>query len=266
LTAEVDTLKPSIGGELVMEIAPRGPEGSLVVDDQVVGPAPGAAGDLLPGWHLVSIRDGDRVLFETGAMIRPGEVTILTAPEAPARGQGRLTVRSRVLTDEGFVEISGRPVWIDGTPAGETPLEANLDSGYHSVRVTAEGFPDEVRVQALEAGSARYVEAEFGREVPLRVSVSAPAAGSVAGPLAIPVRVDTQDGNVLASGFLHVLGADRSATVPIPLVASGTDAGLWVAVVPASVTRETRELLAYASASDDLGRQGESELFRVPLN
>jgi hypothetical protein len=260
-----DTLHPVLGGEIVVEVDRQAPSGPLFLDGRMAGTAPGTLSRVGPGWHTLSIRDGERILFEDACAVRPGEVTVVQVPPVPPRGKGRMVVRARFLSEEGLVEETGRPVWVDGENRGATPLDLTLPSGFHSVRVDRDGEPAAVEVFFLEAGRARYVNAEFGRGASLAVSVSAPAGASSRGPVAIPVRV-TGDGGplTLTDGALFVVRPGQGRPLSVPLVPSGTDPGLWVAVVPADLL-ETSPLTGYAQCRDEMGREGVSEIFSLEL-
>lgn len=261
-----DRLQPLLSGDLVVEVEKQGPSGDLALDGKVLGTAPGTLSDVPPGWHVVSIRREETLLYEDACLIQPGEVTVLTAPPVPSRGQARITVRSRVLGDEGFAETEGQTVWIDGQRQGKTPLETTLNAGYHSFRVGGENGSSWVTVMNLDAGSSRYATAEFGREEKLQVAVSPPAGARASDPLAIPVRVRSGEGTVLLStGLLYLVLPKQSKPVGLPLVASTTDPDLWVAVVPGELTRNNSTLVGYVSCTDDLGRVGDSDLFTLQL-
>ena len=83
-----DTLRPLLGGDVVAEVNRQGPTGALYVDGTLSGAAPGTVSDVAPGWHVVSVRNGDAVLFEDACVVRSGEVTLVTVPPVPPRGRG----------------------------------------------------------------------------------------------------------------------------------------------------------------------------------
>ena len=70
---------------------------------------------------------------------------------------------------------------------------------------------------------------------------------------------------MLEEGFIHIVKAGQATSVGVPLVPSGTDPDVWVAVVPRELSAGSKVLVGYASCNDDLGRSGESELFSIPL-
>ena len=261
-----DTLHPLLGGEIVVEVERQGRTGDLYVDGELVGTVPGAVSDVGPGWHIVSVRDGNTVLFEDACEVTPGEVTLVVVPPVPPRGKGRVTVRARLLGETGFEELEGSSVWIDGEAVGKCPFVATLDAGFHSVRVEAGKRSPLVEVINAEAGAARYVNAEFGREERLEVLVAPPKQVGAKTALAIPVHIRADNESVLLEeGFLYVVRPDQATAIGVPLVPSGTDPDLWVAVVPENLTGHAPSLTGYAACVDDMGRRGESELFRLTL-
>lgn len=261
-----DTLNPLLGGDVVIELEQQARGGTVYLDGVERGSAPGSVRDVPPGWHVVSVRDGDAVLFEDGCTVRSGEVSVISVPPVPPRGKARLNVRSRILEATGFRETKGNLVVIDGKMVGETPLSATLDAGFHGIRIEAEGQPTRVEVLHLDAGSTRYVNAEFGREERLSVIATPPVEVTTQRPLAIPVRVSSHDKPVLLQeGAVNVVRPGQSKPVVVPLVPSGTDPALWVAVIPLDVVSPLDVLVGYARCVDDLGRSGDSELFHVRL-
>jgi hypothetical protein len=265
--ARADTLRPLLAGDVVVEVERHGPRGTIHLDGVEAGAAPGSIGDVGPGWHLISIRDRDGVLYETSCVVSPGEVTVVTVPPVPPRGKGRLIIRARVLTEEGYHESAGNSVLIDGQPAGETPLEVTLPAGFHSVRVQGIDHPPTVEVLYLEAGRSRYVDAEFGREEYLDVTVTPPVQAQGKLPLALPVVIERGGkGVALNEAHLNVIREGQSRPIPIPLVHSGTDDKVWVAVLPTELLPTTGALTGYASCTDDTGRTGHSDLFRLTLH
>jgi hypothetical protein len=265
-SAAPDTLNPLLGGDLVIELEQQARGGAVYLDGAKRGTAPGSLRDVPPGWHVVSIRDGDTVLFEDGCTVRSGEVAVVTVPPVPARGKARLNVRSRILEDTGFRETTGNLVVIDGNMVGETPLSATLDAGFHGIRIEAEGQPARIEVLHLDAGGTRYVNAEFGREDRLSVIATPPVEVNAQRPLAIPVRIAAHDKPVLLQeGAVHLVRPGQSQPVVVPLVPSGTDPALWVAVIPLDVVSPLDDLVGYVRCRDDMGRSGDSELFHVRL-
>ena len=261
-----DTLQPVFGGEIVVEADRLAPRGALFLDGTLAGAAPATLSEVVPGWHVLSVRDGAKVLYEDACVVRPGHVTLVSIPALPAHGKGGLIVRSRLLAESGMEEGSGDRVWLDGEPAGGTPVNRLLPSGFHSVRVERAGFPDHVDVLYLEAGRSVFVDAQFGGVEPLGVSARPPAGTTRGMPLAVPVAVGAAGETVvLSEGSLHLVRGGQPTTVSIPLVASGTDPRLWVAVLPEELTAGGGTLSGYVACQDDQGRRGVSDIFQITI-
>ena len=82
----------------------------------------------------------------------------------------------------------------------------------------------------------------------------------------MPVTAEWEGkGVVLTEAELHVIRKGQSRPIPIPIVHSGTNDKTWVAVVPAEILPAKGTLSGYASGTDETGRTGTSELFRVTL-
>ncbi len=261
-----DTLNPEFGGDVVVEVSRQAPTGALYVDDHLAGTAPGTVSGVAPGWHRITVRNGDDTVYEDACTVRPGEVSLVTVPARPPWGKGRVLVRSSRMADDGLHEEGGIRVSVDGAAAGRTPLELNLDAGFHSVRVDRDGSAPSVEVLYVEAGTTRYVNAQFGDEDGLTLAVAPPVQARAGEPLALPVRVD-RDGDpvTLTEGTLFVIKAGQSRPVGVPLVASKTDPALFLALVPPQLAGSSGFLTGYASARDDGGHRGTSEIFSVSL-
>ncbi len=126
------------------------------------------------------------------------------------------------------------------------------------------GFPAFVEVLYLEAGRSLFVDAQFGGAEPIEVTADPPAEANYRTPLAIPVSVGAAGESVtLTEGSLFLVRGGQPTTVSVPLVASGTDARLWVAVVPAELTARRGPLSGYVSCTDEQGRRGTSDIFQI---
>ncbi len=262
----VDTLRPVLGGDVVVQVDRQAPTGPLYLDDEMAGTAPGTLSDVPPGWHTLSIRNDGNVLFEDAVVVNPGQVTLVSVPPVPPLGKGRVSVRSRLLGDDGLREESGNRVGVDGAPAGSTPLEATLPAGFHSIRVDRPGYDPWVQVVYLEAGRSLYATADFGGDTGLTVEVAPPVQAGERSPVAVPVRVTAGGESVsLEEGTLHVVRPGQARPLDVPLVASGTDRALWVAVLPEGLAATRGFLSGYVTCRDGQGRRGDSEIFSVSL-
>jgi hypothetical protein len=254
-----DTLRPAWSGEIVVENASAVPGGSLFVDGVQAGDVSAPAGNLAPGWHVVSVQAGDVVVYEDACSVGPGEVVAITVPSAPPRGQARLIVRSHRLDANGPVETSARPVRLDGKLAGKTPLEVTVDAGFHSIAVGEPGHAPQVEVFRVDAGAARYVDIEARAETAASLEVGRATAVVPGGSLVVPVRGLAADAP-LRQVVLHLARSHQTESVDVPLVVSPSDPEVWLGTVPKSLQRGERSLRVFASGTDALGRGVWSEL------
>jgi hypothetical protein len=80
----------------------------------------------------------------------------------------------------------------------------------------------------------------------------------------VPLLVTLDGASVeVVSGALHLVRNGQAQAIDIPLVASGTDKRLWVAVVPGGTLSERGPLRGFASCRDSAGREGTSEIFTI---
>ncbi|NNF07022.1 MAG: PEGA domain-containing protein [Candidatus Eisenbacteria bacterium] len=262
-TASSDTLRPKWGGEIVIEVDAQAQRGEVWLDGKPVGQAPGSIDEVPPGWHMLSLRQGDRVLFQDACEVKNAKVTVVRVPPPPPSGKGQLSIRARLLAREGFEDSPGDLVFIDGVNQGQTPLLTNVEAGFHSIRIVRDGFPDFVDVLYVPAGQTKFVDADFGREEKLSVKVDAPAKVSGKQNVAFTVEVSTQGS--LNYGEVLLLPEGQAEPISLPLVASQTAPGLWVAVLPAQSVAGQKKLRGYALCRDDQDREGASEIFELNL-
>ena len=254
-----DTLRPAWSGEIVVENASGVSGASLFVDGVPAGGVPGAAANLAPGWHVLSVQAGGVVVYEDARSVGPGEVVAVTIPPAPPRGQARLIVRSHRLDANGLVETKARPVRLDGKLAGETPLEVRVEAGYHSVAVVEPGHPARVEVLRVDAGTARYVDIEVAVETPARLEVGSATVVVPGGSLVVPVRGVSAKAP-LRQVVLHIARAHQAESVDVPLVVSPGDPEIWLGTVPGNLQGGERPIRVFASGMDALGQTVWSEL------
>jgi PEGA domain-containing protein len=258
-TTPSDTLRPVWSGEVVVLPSPTFSSGTLYVDGQPMGAVPGTVSGIAPGWHVLSARTGDGLVYEDARAFGPGEVAPWTVPAPPPQGKGRLVVRSRRMGDDGTVETQARSVRVDGRLRGATPLELNVPAGYHSVAVDEPEQPVLVQVLRIEAGSTRYVESQVPREPDLGVEIGRPTTMKPEGTIIVPVRIVTA-GAPIQKAVLQLVRSEQSETIQVPLSVSPSDPQIWVGVIPKSLLALGEPTLAFASGTDVNGKEGCSEI------
>jgi formylglycine-generating enzyme required for sulfatase activity len=127
-----------------------GSGGPVLLNGRVVGIVVGELAGIAVVKSVVNIRN-----YLEGEGVIPASHTPVTTPVAPA--PVRLTVRSNV---------DGGQVTIDGEPRGATPLNLDLPSGAHQVRVDKDGYePSETQIE-LRGGAPRTVRAKLKKRIP----------------------------------------------------------------------------------------------------
>ena len=257
--AKSDTLRPLWSGEIVVEASPLLVGDTLYVDGEPRGAVPGTIGGIAPGWHVMSLRSGSILRYEDARAMASGEVVPLSLPATPPDGKGRLIVRSRRMEQSGMVETQARAVRVDGRYRGATPLELNLQAGYHSVAVEEPGQPVLVQVLRIDTGSTRYVQAEYPQDPDLGVQIGKPTTVKPDGPIVVPVRI-VGAGAPIKTAFMQMVRASQTETVQVPLSLSPSDPEIWIGVIPKSLLLAGQPALAFASGTDVSGKEGCSEI------
>ena len=259
LTETGDTLRPVWSGEIVVEPSPHYSGGVLFVDGESRGQVPGTVGGIAPGWHVISVRQGDALVYEDARQVGPGEVVAWTVPAPPPSGKGRLIVRSRRMEAIGIVETQARPVRVDGRYRGATPLEINVPAGHHSVAVEEPGERVLVQVLRIESGATRYVQAQYPQDPEVGVEIGRTTTMKPDGAIVVPVRI-VGTGVPIEKAFLQMVRPRQTDTVPVPLAVSPSDPRIWVGVIPKSLLTPGEAALAYAIGTDVSGKEGCSEI------
>jgi|GEM_PF-1184571 len=257
--ATSDTLRPLWSGEIVVEASPLITGDTLYVDGEPRGAVPGTISGIAPGWHVMSLRCGSILRYEDARAMASGDVVPLSLPSSPPDGKGRLIVRSRRMEQSGMAETQARAVRVDGRYRGATPLELNLQAGYHSVAVEEPGQPVLVQVLRIDTGSTRYVQAEYPQDPDLGVQIGKPTTMKPDGPIVVPVRI-VGAGAPIKTAFLQMVRARQTETVQVPLSLSTSDPQIWIGVIPKSLLLAGEPALAFATGIDVSGKEGCSEI------
>ncbi|MBN1774705.1 MAG: PEGA domain-containing protein [Deltaproteobacteria bacterium] len=133
--------------DMVIEVNVAGAE--IYLDGDLVGTAPLAeAVQVGAGTHTVEARlDGYISAQQTLPVVLGERPTVALALQEVAR-VGRLRVEANV---------PGAEVWVDGEHAGTAPYSGTLPEGEHELRVSAEGYEEQVQTVAVATGDERIV-------------------------------------------------------------------------------------------------------------
>lgn len=128
--ARADEAPPKTGFQLLSP--PDGADVSL--DDRPVGRTPlGGPIAAAPGEHRVRVSRLGFSPYTESFRVYPGRIASLLVEMAPVAGVLQLRASA-----------PGARVFIDGRYAGDAPLELELPTGPHNVRVSRAGFRDEI--------------------------------------------------------------------------------------------------------------------------
>jgi hypothetical protein len=148
----------------------------VFLDGKDVGPTPQTVRDLSSGTHVVRVvRDG----------YTPEERRVVITPHPPAQSITVELARQHAATDRtpsapapstpgtvgrfvGVLHVDSRPsgatVFVDGKPAGKTPVEvSSVDAGSHALRIELDGYQRWTSAVRVVAGERNRVTASLER-------------------------------------------------------------------------------------------------------
>lgn len=237
----------------------------VYLDGTYAGTTPLSLNRVVVGRHLV--RFGGPVASSTSQeidVLRDAPADIV-GNAGPVPETGRLTVRSALLTDDGFEAGKNDPVWIDGTARGATPLAIPLKPGTHSVRVVRRNFPAQVTVVDVKAGGEHYVTAEFGARSEQPIQFTPPEAISIANPLPVTIMLPEGDWDPTVAVWLYAATPDGSFQAKRMTKLEGGDR-VFATVVPGEVLRNAgRRVRVYFKAATPDGRELYSEIVTIAV-
>jgi len=211
---------PALGGVLSVDSDPRGAQ--VLVNGVLRGATPVRI-DLPVGTYEVRLRLPGFEEFVSTVAIRPGQTSSVVATLSAITRQGTLSLTS---------SPHGALVWIDGSPAGVTPLSVGLAPGRYEVRVSLHGYEDFVAAVNVRAGQVARIDAQLRlvrRTGTLQVVASVPSAEIWLGGARVgvsPLSLDLAEGTYLvqvrAVGFAEfrtqvTIQAGRTARVDADL-------------------------------------------------
>ena len=256
---------PAIYGALSFRSSEPGRVLDVYLDGTYVGTTPLTLDRVVVGRHLVRFGGpGIAATAHEADVLRDAAVELVGSAGAVPEN-GKLTVRSALLSDTGFEASRNEPVWVDGLMRGATPLTIDLKPGTHSVRVVRRNFPPQVSILDVKPGGEHFVTAEFGArsEEPLRFepppvySISNPAPMTIALPekewdpsMALWIYAAAPGGSFQAKRMTRLEDGDRT----------------FAALLPPEVTRNSaRQARFYFKATGTAGRELYSEIYSIPI-
>ena len=256
---------PAIYGSLSFRSVDAARILDIYLDGAYVGTTPLQLDHVVVGHHLV--RFGGPGLGTTAQevdAVRDASVELIGNPGAIPEN-GRLTVKSALLTDIGFEPSKNEPVWVDGLARGATPLTLDLKPGTHSVRVVRRNFPAQVSILDVKPGGEHFVTAEFGArsEEPLRFDP--PAVYSISNPAPMTIALPDREWDSSMGVWLYA-AAPGGTFQAKRMTRLEEGERTFAALLPPEVTRNAaRQVRFYFKASGTAGRELYSEIFTIPI-
>jgi hypothetical protein len=150
--------------DVVLEGSTSG-EVAIAVDGDDMGYAPSTLNQIAPGTHEIRFTAPGRTPWAQTIEVKPGQTTPVVARPFDAPANGVIMVQASLANDRGSDDLDGVAVFVDGDPAGNTPLKLNLPGGPHSIRATYRGEEAPIQVIDLPGGNQRFARFEFGTGV-----------------------------------------------------------------------------------------------------
>jgi hypothetical protein len=166
-------------------------------DGQSWGALPLWRDDVPVGRHRLSFRGEGIRPWEEEVKIKDGQSTRVSAEPVRVPDIGLVTARAERVSRDGLEDVEGASVFVDGKPAGATPVDLRLTPGPHSVRIVAGAERGPVHLIDVQPGGRFYARTTFGRpadpavefEAPVRISRAAPPTLSVGLVADVPLPV-----------------------------------------------------------------------------
>jgi len=256
---------PAIHGSLSFRSAEPARVLDVYLDGTYIGTTPLSLDRVVVGRHLVRFGGpGIGATAQEVDVLRDAPVELVGNPGAIPEN-GRLTVRSALLTDAGFEASRNEPVWVDGLARGATPLSLDLKPGTHSVRVVRRNFPPQVSILDVKPGGEHFVTAEFGArsEEPLRFEP--PVSYSIANPSPMTIALPEREWDPSMALWLYAAAPGGSFQAK-RMTRLEEGERTFAALLPPEVTRNAaRQARFYFKATGTAGRELYSEIYTIPI-
>jgi hypothetical protein len=259
------TIHPALHGRAAFRSSDPARPLDVYLDGAYAGTTPLALDQVVVGRHLVRFGGpGLTMSAQEIEVLRDASVE-LVGNAGPVPENGKLTIRTAVLGDEGFESGKGDPYWVDGVARGVTPATIEVKPGTHSVRVARRGFPPQIAVLDVRSGAEQFVTAEFGArsEEPLRFEP--PEEISISNPTPLTIALPASEWDPAMSLWLYAASpAGTFQAKRMTRLEEGTRT--FAALLPPEVLRSSaREVRFYFKATGAGGREIFSEIYSVPV-
>jgi hypothetical protein len=255
-------LEPALWGSINVYSSDEEVPVAVSVDGVPRGFAPLRADSLAPGAHDVRFSGPGLPSWGQTVQVRVAESSDLIARPMTSPATGVIEVRASLTTETGTVDVEGARVYLDGEPAGKTPLTLELPRGPHSIRVEHLGETAPVQVIDLPGGNQRFASFQLrpASDLPSLATVNPPSTIPLDQPTVISAALDGVQTSELREMWLHVQTPDgpwrryQMAWLKAPGGVVG------VAVFPTTLFGQDGRARYYTSASTQAGDEYYSEV------
>ena len=257
------TLEPPLWGAVQIYSSDQDVPVAVSVDGVPRGFAPLRVDSLTPGAHEVRFSGPGLPSWGQTVQVRVSESAELIARPMTSPATGVIEVRASMATETGTVDVEGAKVWLDGEPAGQTPLTLELPRGPHSIRVEYLGEAAPVQVIDLPGGNQRFASflLRSGQAFATLTALDPPAVVPLDQPTVVSMALDGVQPTSVHEMWLHVQTPDGPWRRYQMAWLKATGGVVGVAVFPTTLFGEDGRARYYSSASTNGGDEYFSEVY-----
>ena len=176
-------------GSLALSSADTTAKLQVSFDGQPWGALPLWRDDVPVGRHRLSFQGEGVRPWEEEVQIKVDQSTRLVAEPMKVPGYGLVTARAERVSADGVDEVEGASVFVDGQPAGGTPVDLRLSPGPHSVRIASGAELGPVHLIEVQPGGRFFASTTFGRPAEPEVAFDAPRTVAKTKPAVLTVQL-----------------------------------------------------------------------------
>jgi hypothetical protein len=230
----------------------------VTLDGENVGRAPLVVPDVPVGEHRLAAFGIGLDGWERGFAVAVDETTRVTIGNGEDGELALLSVTSAILGGGGYQPSRGENVYVDRELVGVAPVEHDLESGIHSVRVERRGAEPWVEIIEANPGGTYFVRAEFGVERGPRIEHYPPENPATRGPVIVTAAVEGDPAQVTL--FFQERGTGEKGILPMTRIAE--EGSLFVTAIPRALL-EGDGVRYYIRARDAFSQESLSEVFDI---
>jgi hypothetical protein len=236
---------------------------SVYLDGELRGYTPCLLESIPAGLHVVKVEGEGFSPWQEEVVVSYGGVSEVEVKPGKLPATGQVRVTSRVMTEEGFDDAGGAPVFVDGKKAGTTPAKIDAKPGLHSIKVGGlQGHSASVFVIDVRPGGKHFIRAEFGGGEPIVIDCSETRAPG--GELMVYASLVNKREAVLSDVSLYLEKSGGTQVRWQPMVLVPGSRGVYASVIPESILAGGGVLKYFARARTSEGIEYYSEVRTVP--